>query len=433
MQTGLSHLPFSNLLCRCSTSLSDVACLVIDEYDRLLSGPLKVQTAAIASQVSPSSCQRVLVSATVPCWLHESPPWAEAVSHPALVGLRVTHVKRNDLPLANADLFVECPWLRQSVLHFDARGATHSSGNDESIDLSSSKVKPHLVPPTVKLSVKIVSLDGVSSDGLKETAVALWDLLWERSQSYAEPLSSAPLESPGSFLPGSKSGIVKALVFVETRLGCEKLSRALGLAADAKKGVRKNAPELVFLDTLHGGRDQTERFRALRRFKTHDEHVDSKGGMMVLVCTDVAARGLHVEGVTDVISLLDSWSDALGESIAERSDFDEENVRQLVHRIGRVGRAGEEGHAHCLFPVSKDLATGESSASRACHAAAIRLHQLCLDDGQLPPEELDSLIQAARFDSETSGDRVKQQELFHPASFQSKPNSVAREVGMHME
>jgi ATP-dependent RNA helicase RhlE len=99
----------------------------------------------------------------------------------------------------------------------------------------------------------------------------------------------------------------RALVFTRTKHGanrlCEQLDRAgIGSAA------------------LHGNKTQSARERALEEFR--------RGTTRVLVATDIAARGIDVEGISLVIN------------------FDLPNVAEsYVHRIGRTGRAGASGRA----------------------------------------------------------------------------------------
>jgi superfamily II DNA/RNA helicase len=100
------------------------------------------------------------------------------------------------------------------------------------------------------------------------------------------------------------------LVFCRTKRGCARLAQAL---TDA--GIKAEA--------IHGDRTQSERERSLRRFETGD--VD------VLVATDVAARGLDIEGVTLVVN------------------YDPpEDHKAYVHRVGRTARAGKTGVAVTL-------------------------------------------------------------------------------------
>ena len=104
-----------------------------------------------------------------------------------------------------------------------------------------------------------------------------------------------------------QTDVEKIIVFDETQRKVERLSQELverGFSADA----------------IHGGKSQSQRQRALKRFK--DNNIN------ILVATDVAARGIDVVDITHVInfSLPQSYDD-------------------YVHRIGRTGRAGKIGHA----------------------------------------------------------------------------------------
>jgi ATP-dependent RNA helicase DeaD len=101
-----------------------------------------------------------------------------------------------------------------------------------------------------------------------------------------------------------------AIVFCRTRTEVDELSATLG-----GRGYEAEA--------LHGGLSQEQRDRVLRRFRD--------GVSEVLVATDVAARGLDIEGVSHVVNFdVPSSPDA------------------YVHRIGRTGRAGREGVAITL-------------------------------------------------------------------------------------
>jgi len=96
------------------------------------------------------------------------------------------------------------------------------------------------------------------------------------------------------------------LVFTRTRRGADRLARQL-----YKHGVEA--------ETIHGGRSQRQRDRALRHFKN--------GQAEALIATDVAARGIHVDGVECVVH------------------FDPpEDHKAYLHRSGRTARAGAQGH-----------------------------------------------------------------------------------------
>jgi len=99
----------------------------------------------------------------------------------------------------------------------------------------------------------------------------------------------------------------QAFVFVNSKLGCARLARSL-----EREGLKTTA--------LHGDKSQDERLKALEAFK--------KGEVDLLVCTDVAARGLDIKDVPAVFN------------------FDVPfNAEDYVHRIGRTGRAGASGLA----------------------------------------------------------------------------------------
>src|SRR5207249_2429929 len=81
-------------------------------------------------------------------------------------------------------------------------------------------------------------------------------------------------------------------------------------------------------EALHGGMDQEHRTRVVERLRS--------GRTELLVATDVAARGLDIDLLTQVVN----------HDVPQSSEA-------YVHRIGRVGRAGREGVAITLVPPSK--------------------------------------------------------------------------------
>jgi ATP-dependent RNA helicase RhlE len=101
--------------------------------------------------------------------------------------------------------------------------------------------------------------------------------------------------------------VVRALVFTRTKHGANRVAEQL---EDAGIGAA----------AIHGNKSQGQRERALLGFR--------QGTTPVLVATDIAARGIDVDGVSHVIN------------------FDLPDVAEAyVHRIGRTGRAGASGHA----------------------------------------------------------------------------------------
>ncbi len=103
----------------------------------------------------------------------------------------------------------------------------------------------------------------------------------------------------------------RCLVFSRTKRGTEKIA----------KGLQR---EGIAAATIHGDRSQSQRTAALTGFQ--------QGRFRVLVATDLAARGIHVEQIAHVIN------------------YDLPEVAEnFIHRVGRTGRAGKHGLASTLF------------------------------------------------------------------------------------
>ena len=111
----------------------------------------------------------------------------------------------------------------------------------------------------------------------------------------------------------------RTLVFTRTKHGANKL-------------VKKLEKSKILSAAIHGNKTQNARQRALNDFK------DNK--IQVLIATDIAARGIDIDMLSNVIN------------------FELPNVPETyVHRIGRTGRAGKEGVARsfCSLEEKKDL------------------------------------------------------------------------------
>ncbi|MGL9620621.1 DEAD/DEAH box helicase [Bradyrhizobium sp. U531] len=109
----------------------------------------------------------------------------------------------------------------------------------------------------------------------------------------------------------------RALVFTRTKHGADKVVKTL-----EKSGIPASA--------IHGNKSQNHRERTLAQFRS--------GEIRTLVATDIAARGIDVDGITHVIN------------------FDLPNVPETyVHRIGRTARAGADGTAISLVAGGEEL------------------------------------------------------------------------------
>jgi superfamily II DNA/RNA helicase len=128
------------------------------------------------------------------------------------------------------------------------------------------------------------------------------------------------------------------MIFCNTRIGVDRVDTYL-----KRKGYHS--------DALHGANTQSNRTRTLQRFK--------KGDNQILVATDVAARGLHVEDLSLVIN------------------YDVPNEKDnYIHRIGRTGRAGNGGIAISLVTSDDIMSLYE-----------IEEHVGVLIDEEAPPTE----------------------------------------------
>ncbi len=119
-----------------------------------------------------------------------------------------------------------------------------------------------------------------------------------------------------------------SLVFVRTKRGADRLAQKL-----SRRDVRVVA--------MHGDLSQPQRERALEKFRS--------GKVTTLVATDVAARGLDLDGIAHVIN------------------FDPpEDDKGYVHRVGRTGRAGASGRGSTLV-LPEQQADVSRVASRLGH------------------------------------------------------------------
>ena len=130
--------------------------------------------------------------------------------------------------------------------------------------------------------------------------------------------------------------IERALIFARTKHGANKIV----------KNLSKNK---IKADAIHGNKSQSARIDALNKFKT--------GKVRVLVATDIASRGIDVDGITHVINY---------ELPNEPESY--------VHRIGRTARAGATGMALSLCDLGElgylkriEQATNKTVAVEADH------------------------------------------------------------------
>lgn len=149
----------------------------------------------------------------------------------------------------------------------------------------------HLIGSYVRNPVRVAI--GPATRSADQVELRLYEVEQDRK---FDLLAHLLRQEPGTFL-----------VFARTKHGTDRLAKNL-----VRAGVQAGR--------IHGDRTQSQRNQALQAFKD--------GGYRVLVATDVAARGIHVEGIAHVVN------------------YDLPQVPEdFIHRVGRTGRAGAQGVA----------------------------------------------------------------------------------------
>jgi ATP-dependent RNA helicase RhlE len=132
----------------------------------------------------------------------------------------------------------------------------------------------------------------------------------------------------------------RCLVFSRTKRGAERIAKSLH-----RDGINASM--------IHGDRSQSQRTAALEGFQ--------RGRYRVLVATDLASRGIHVQNVVHVIN------------------YDLPEVAEdFIHRVGRTGRAGERGVASTLF-----LKDQRAELFQLERTLGVRIEKMLLHDDDL--------------------------------------------------
>lgn len=152
---------------------------------------------------------------------------------------------------------------------------------------------------TVRLARKYMTNPERIDVAEKETASTVEQRIYETTKEHKLPLLIRHLKEMNPFM---------SVVFCNTKDEARRLAERLAEETD------------IVVEELHGDMSQGQRNQVIRRFE--------KMEIQVLVASDVAARGLDVEGITHVFNFGIS-----------------RNLEYYVHRIGRTGRAGTHGIA----------------------------------------------------------------------------------------
>ncbi len=135
----------------------------------------------------------------------------------------------------------------------------------------------------------------------------------------------------------------RCLVFVRTKHGTERLTKSLN-----REGIAAAM--------IHGGRSQSQRTSALTGFQ--------QGRIRVLIATDLASRGIHVQDIAHVIN------------------YDLPDIAEnFIHRVGRTGRAGERGIASTIFGREQRLELQQLERT-----LGIRMERIQLSDEPMPAQ-----------------------------------------------
>jgi ATP-dependent RNA helicase RhlE len=145
----------------------------------------------------------------------------------------------------------------------------------------------------------------------------------------------------------------RCLVFSRTKRGAERIAKLLNW-----RGIEAAM--------IHGDRSQPQRIAALAGFQ--------QGRHRVLVATDVASRGIHVQNIAHVINY-------------DLPDLAE----SFIHRVGRTGRAGESGVASTLF-----LREERTELSLLERTLGIRIERIPVDSSSIAKQENDRMSRVSR-------------------------------------
>ncbi len=203
-------------------------------------------------------------------------------------------------------------------------------------------VRQYLTDPVVR-----------STDGATASVSTMEHHVWLVKPTHKAPVTAALAAREG-----------RTVVFVRTKLGADRVADQL-----REQGVRAAA--------LHGGLGQGARNRTLGAFKN--------GHVPVLVATDVAARGIHVDDVSLVVQV---------DPPADHKDY--------LHRAGRTARAGGTGTV-----ITLALPHQRRSVDRLTRAAGV-------DTAAEPVRPFDDVLLAITRGATPSGERVDERDLFPP-------------------
>ncbi|GAA2123674.1 DEAD/DEAH box helicase [Kitasatospora saccharophila] len=184
------------------------------------------------------------------------------------------------------------------------------------------------------------------------------------------------------------------IMFTDTKHGADRLVRDL-----LSNGVKAAA--------LHGGKSQPERTRTLEQFRT--------GAVTALIATNVAARGIHVDGLDLVVNL------------APPSDH-----KDYLHRAGRTARAGESGTVVTLVLPNQRREMARMMTTAAITPTSTRVHstdeELARITGARVPTGIPTVIVAPAVERPSRSASSRRNRRRRPASGRGTQNAGRRQA-----
>lgn len=217
-------------------------------------------------------------------------------------GRVLDHIRRGNLPLDKVEVFVldEADEMLNMGFIEDMEEIMKSIPEERQTLLFSATMPAQIK----KLTKKYLKADA------KHIAIAKTEMTASKiSQYFYEVQGDQRLEALCRLIDFDMPQ--SSIIFCRTKKGVDDLVTAM-----QSRGY--------MVEGMHGDMSQVQRMKTLKKFKD--------GALKFLVATDVAARGIDVEGVTHVINY----------ELPQ-------DIESYVHRIGRTGRAGREGTAYSII------------------------------------------------------------------------------------
>lgn len=212
-------------------------------------------------------------------------------------GRLLDHIRRRTLDLSAVKMVIldEADQMLAAGFREDIEALVNQTPKKRQFILLSAT----MTEDTVRLARKYMTNPERIDVAEKETASTVEQRIYETTKEHKLPLLIRHLKEMNPFM---------SVVFCNTKDEAHRLAERLAEETD------------IVVEELHGDMSQGQRNQVIRRFE--------KMEIQVLVASDVAARGLDVEGITHVFNF----------GIPR-------NLEYYVHRIGRTGRAGTHGIA----------------------------------------------------------------------------------------